>query len=67
VEGSVLSLKWCIRCMGKNVSNIKCVFLSAVQILFEIIDNVKISVDDFQFINHQQLETVIFNTSVTVI
>jgi len=53
--------------MGKNISNIKCVFLSAMHILFETVDNVKVSGDDFQFINHQQLETVTFNRSVTVI
>jgi hypothetical protein len=47
--------------------NIKCVFLSAMHILFETVDNVKVSGDDFKFINHQQLETVTFNRSVTVI
>ena len=53
--------------MGKNLSNIKCVFFPAVQILFDTVDNVKISVDDFQFINHQWVETVTFNRCVTVI
>jgi hypothetical protein len=53
--------------MGKNISNIKCVFLSAIHILFETVDNVKVSGDDFQFLDHQQLETVTFNWSVTVI
>jgi hypothetical protein len=53
--------------MGKNISNIKCVFLSGMHILFEAVDNIKVSGDDFQFINHQQLETVTFNRSVTVI
>jgi hypothetical protein len=43
-----------------------CVF-SAIHILIETVDNVKASGDDFQFINHQQLETVTFNRSVTVI
>jgi hypothetical protein len=31
--------------------NIKCVLLSAMHILFETVDNVKVSGDDFQFIN----------------
>jgi len=53
--------------MGKNMANIKCVFLSAIHILFETFDNVKVSGDDFQFLNHQQLETVTFNRSVTVV
>jgi hypothetical protein len=52
--------------MGKNIPNKKCVFLSAIHILFETVDNVKVSGDDFQFINHQQLETVTFSRSVTV-
>ena len=53
--------------MRKNISNIKCVFLSAMHILFETDDKVKVSGDDFQFINHRQLETFTFNRSVTVI
>lgn len=53
--------------MGKNISNIKCVFVSTMHTLFETVDNVKVSGYDFQFINHQQLETVTFSRSVTVI
>ena len=53
--------------MGKNVPNVRFVLHCAVQILLEAVDNMKVSANDFHFINHHQLETVTFNRSVTVI